>query len=71
MAPLLARRTATTHVCCVRQHPVCAVQALWVSGSSRAQTYGSVEHAVFQPLADWYSLPMKPAPAVMLSIIPR
>jgi transposase len=26
----------------------------WVSGSSRVKTYGSVEHKIFQALADWY-----------------
>jgi hypothetical protein len=27
---------------------------IWVSGSSRVKTYGSVEHALFQTLADWH-----------------
>jgi len=25
----------------------------WVSGSGRVKTYGSGEHTIFQPLADW------------------
>jgi hypothetical protein len=35
-------------------HFVVLAAPAWVSGSSRVKTYGSVEHVLFQALADWY-----------------
>src|SRR5262245_12509318 len=41
LAPLLGRRAARAHRCCVRQYEGCAVQALWGGEEMVATTHAS------------------------------